>query len=229
MYKKLWMFAYGTYGEYQTEFAAGKAAALKGAEQAKKLRQLTLATLATRSKVIGYDTMLAAVGVGGVRELEDLVISCFYEGVIGGKLDQRRRLLEVDTVVGRDVHPSQVARMAAILAAWEERSEQLLKAAEQQAAAATAASEAAVRQREEFEAHVKLVKENAKAMLEEDQVGMSDMMGMEMLGGPMGMMMMMGMGMDPRERMMAAAMMDDRKKRRVRSKRDGYQGKGDRS
>ena len=129
--------------------------------------------------MITYDAMMAATGITGVREIEDLVIDCIYEGVLtNAKMDQQKRLIEVDVVVGRDVHASQVAQMAAVLAAWEERSEQLLKIAEQQAHSATVASEAAAKQKEEFETRVKLIKENAKAMMmEEDQMGMGEMMG----------------------------------------------------
>ena len=48
------------------------------------------------TQMIGYDELLGALGLSGIRPLEDLLISdCFYSGVIAGKLDQRAQCLQV--------------------------------------------------------------------------------------------------------------------------------------
>ena len=44
-----------------------------------------------------------------VREIEDLLIECIYNGLLQGRLDQQERHLEVFSCAGRDVrarHPA---------------------------------------------------------------------------------------------------------------------------
>jgi len=209
--RKLELFAWGTYEDW---VKAGRAPALRE-EQELKLRQLTLVTLATAHKnELPYGAMLAALEIRDVRELEDLVLRAIYDGVITGKLDQRRNRFRVTASVGRDVPPAQVAVLARTLAAWEACSEALLRTTEQHAHTATLAAEDAQRSRESFEATLKTMRENAQAMLDED-------------GG--------AIGMDvcdpsfahtvPLATMVPPGHSYPDKKRRARSKRDVYQSK----
>lgn len=47
-------------------------------------------------QVVPYKDLMAAVDVGTIRELEDLLIShCFYPRLITGSLDQRKACLQV--------------------------------------------------------------------------------------------------------------------------------------
>lgn len=80
-----------------------------------KLRQLTIVSLSadhkvtwnwlnvllTWGQVIPYTVLLQQLDIPNVRELEDLIIDCIYQGVIRGKLDQKFKQLEVDFAIGR--------------------------------------------------------------------------------------------------------------------------------
>ena len=55
-----------------------------------------------------YSDLVAAVDISNVRELEDLIIECFYAGLVRGNLDQRKQQLEVSFSFGRDVRTEQV-------------------------------------------------------------------------------------------------------------------------
>ena len=67
----LTMFAYGTYEEYLS--AQADLPALTESMR-KKLRLLTIATIATKEKTIKYDHMQRVLGIDSIRELEDLII-----------------------------------------------------------------------------------------------------------------------------------------------------------
>jgi COP9 signalosome complex subunit 7 len=55
--------------------------------QLKKLRMITIADMASKSKDIGYDTLMTTLDIKDLRELEDLIIDCFYNELLKGKLD----------------------------------------------------------------------------------------------------------------------------------------------
>ena len=61
-----------------------------------------------------------------VRELEDLLIDCIYQGLLSGRLDQKEGHLEVFSCAGRDVHPEEVPRMAATLVEWQRHAGELM-------------------------------------------------------------------------------------------------------
>lgn len=47
-------------------------------------------------QTIGYARLLEALGLGNIRELEDLLITdAFHSGIIAGKLDQHQQCLQV--------------------------------------------------------------------------------------------------------------------------------------
>ena len=72
----------------------------------RKLRLLTVVSLAETSKVLGYSLLMQELGINTVRELEDLVIEGISAGVVQGKLDQKCSHFEVDFVIGRDIRSS---------------------------------------------------------------------------------------------------------------------------
>ena len=54
--------------------------------------------MACPCQMIGYAELQSALGLSGIRPLEDLLISdCFYSGIIAGKLDQRAQCVQVDS------------------------------------------------------------------------------------------------------------------------------------
>jgi len=56
--------------------------------------------------------------VADVRKLEDLIIGAFYEDVMKGKMDQKRKQLEVEYTMGRDLRPGQRSSVISILHEW---------------------------------------------------------------------------------------------------------------
>ena len=96
----LTMFAYGTYEEYLS--AQAQLPALTEPMR-KKLRLLTIATIATKEKTIKYEHMQRVLGIESIRELEDLIIEGANNSVLKGKLDQKSKHFEVDYAMGRDI------------------------------------------------------------------------------------------------------------------------------
>ena len=69
----------------------------------RKLRLLTVVSLAEQSKLLSYSLLMKELQIDNVRELEDLVIEGISAGVVQGKLDQKSSHFEVDYVIGRDI------------------------------------------------------------------------------------------------------------------------------
>ncbi|KAL2919807.1 hypothetical protein HK105_200724 [Polyrhizophydium stewartii] len=122
-FRLLSIFAYGTVQDYKANQASLPALT---PQQLKKLRQLTIATLSSRSRVLGYDLLLEVLDIDNLRELEDLIIDAIYQNIISGKLDQRKKCLVVEFAMGRDVKPDQVHAILGILREWLATSENIL-------------------------------------------------------------------------------------------------------
>ena len=69
-------------------------------------------------QTIPYDILLQYLDIPNVRELEDLIIEAIYQDVIKGKLDQKRKQLEIEYTMGRDLRPGQIDQMLEVLGAW---------------------------------------------------------------------------------------------------------------
>ena len=61
------------------------------------------------------------IPASNVRELEDLIIDCFYNELLSGKLDQLNQQFHVLSVYGRDMRPSDVEASLAKLDAWDKQ------------------------------------------------------------------------------------------------------------
>lgn len=93
----------------------------------KKLRVLTLASLANGNSVLHYQTLQNKLAVSSVREVEDVVLDAIYAGMIRARMDQRAARVEILGAVGRDVvTPTGIADMIATLKAWVSRSTRLV-------------------------------------------------------------------------------------------------------
>lgn len=55
-----------------------------------------------------------------IRGLEDLIIDCIYNDLIGGKLDQKNQLLEVEYTFGRDLRESDIDLLVNKLEEWDQ-------------------------------------------------------------------------------------------------------------
>lgn len=71
--------------------------------QVKKLRQLTVVTLAGRQNVIPYAMLMKELELASVRELEDILIGIIYRGLVRGKMDQMHNRFLVTSATSRDV------------------------------------------------------------------------------------------------------------------------------
>jgi len=69
-------------------------------------------------QTIPYSRLLEYLDVPNVRELEDLIIEAIYQGLIKGKLDQKKKQLGVEYTMGRDLRPGQIDQMLKVLADW---------------------------------------------------------------------------------------------------------------
>jgi COP9 signalosome complex subunit 7 len=118
--------AYGTYMDYVAKREILSLPAL-GAAETRKLRQLTLTSLAAQSNRLEYGGLLRDLQLGTVRELEDLIIDSCYEGLLDGKLDQRHSCFLVSYAMGRDIGPTDVDMMLDKLGTWLQSSEAALQ------------------------------------------------------------------------------------------------------
>merc|ERR1711894_587531 len=100
LYELLTVFAYGRLEDYEANSA--KFGPIDQAAY-RKLQCLTLVSLANESKCISYDLLFSQLKVNNVRELEDLIIDAIYHGLIKAKMEQKRRVLLVQTAVSRDI------------------------------------------------------------------------------------------------------------------------------
>lgn len=115
----------------------------------KKLQQLSIVTLAHRSKIVSYASLQEELGVTNVRELEDLVIESIYAGLLEGRLDQHAGILNVKTAMARDVRPQEVEAMIAKLVGWGDSVREVVAALETNAAATVKARAATEQKRQE--------------------------------------------------------------------------------
>ncbi|KAI8321359.1 hypothetical protein GQ54DRAFT_298084 [Martensiomyces pterosporus] len=114
-WRLLEVFAYGTLSDYK-----GIASQLPEitSRQLEKLKHLTLVSFASGAKILPYDEVMRVLSCENEQQMEDLVIETIYKELISAKLDQQRRLVEVDYVVGRDVHRRDLPEMHSLLSAW---------------------------------------------------------------------------------------------------------------
>lgn len=155
--ERLRLFAYGTYADYRAD--PSKFGGELSDAQLTKLKMLSVVTMAQSTKTISYDSLLSSLELPGVRELEDLVIQCFYGGILSGKLDQRGRLLEVSSVMGRDVRPGQVDEMIAALKGWKDTCRAVELSIDDKVSVATAAKLAEETERDDLVARVTATRE----------------------------------------------------------------------
>jgi len=153
------LFAYGTYSQYAAEPGAYPELNKK---MAFKLRQLSIVTLAHRSKKVSYGALQAELGIANVRELEDLVIDTTYAGILDGRLDQAKAVFNVRSAMTRDVRPEEVGGMIAKLAAWSASMQGVLVALEGSMATVAATRKAEEEKREAVQEGI----EEAKRALE---------------------------------------------------------------
>lgn len=163
------LFAYGTLRDYKGNESAYPPLT---EAQLRKLRQLSVASLAAHSRSLPYAELMEELGLSSRRELEDLVIEAIYAEVVKGKLDQRNACFQVDQALARDVS-CDLSTVSRLLADWCSACEAGLGAAER---AAERADGACQRHRQRKVA----MEERADAIRQSQQ----DRMSPEVLPGP---------------------------------------------
>ncbi|KAL6877046.1 hypothetical protein J3F83DRAFT_434968 [Trichoderma novae-zelandiae] len=114
----LQIFSYGSYGTYN---ATADLPALNDT-QTLKLRQLSLISLASDRSSLSYDALQKALGLGSAREVEDLVITAVYAGLLHATLDPARQTVQVTSVAPlRDLAPGTIPDMVSALQNWAGR------------------------------------------------------------------------------------------------------------
>jgi len=156
----LTMFAYGTYEEY---LSAQAQLPTLTEPMKKKLRLLTIATIATKDKTIKYEQMQRVLGIESIRELEDLIIEGANDSVLKGKLDQKSKHFEVDYAMGRDIRKSDIGHVSATLQEWCDNCDAMLSCIEKQVARANSMKEAHVEHKNTIEKQVGEIREQLKA------------------------------------------------------------------
>lgn len=97
--------------------------------QSKKLKMMTLATLGAHDSILKYKQIESQLSIG-IDEVEAIVVDAVYEGLLTGKLDSKRQLIEVDAVYGRDVSFERLDEIGNLLEQWVHRTERVLAESE---------------------------------------------------------------------------------------------------
>jgi len=183
------IFAYGSYNDYKVK--QNELPKLTD-KQAKKLKQLTIASLASDNHVIPYSLLLKELDISELRELEDLVIDALYKDIVVGKLDHERKVFQVDSAIGRDLRPGDMDKMISTLQSWQKQSETLLKKIDDSIKDAQARRNEVQNHKRDFEKRLEEAKGHVKIVMENEMAG-----GIEpdiLMGGEMAMMGLMDRG-----------------------------------
>lgn len=119
-YDMLRLFAYHSFADYATN--KSRYPALTAAHE-RKLRRLSVVSLANQTSSISYDSIRKCLHVESVRDVEDAVLDAVYAGLLRARLDQRAQSVLVLSATGRDIPPrSGIPDMLALLSRWVDSS-----------------------------------------------------------------------------------------------------------
>ncbi|KAJ2795429.1 COP9 signalosome complex subunit 7b, partial [Coemansia guatemalensis] len=111
------LFCFGVLNDYKT--GAAQVSELNE-RLLRKLKHLTLVSLASQNKILKYDDLMKNLDCSAEQDVEELVIETTYNNLVKAKLDQKRRLVEVDYVVGRDVRREDLQSIYSQLEQWSQ-------------------------------------------------------------------------------------------------------------
>lgn len=109
-------------------------------------------------KTLAYDKLQEYLDIPNVRWLEDLIIDAFYQGILVGKLDQRRQQLQVDYAMGRDIQPQHLDETIQVLKNWSDNTTTVLAAIDAKIQDIHESIAATQREREEYERQLEAVR-----------------------------------------------------------------------
>lgn len=114
----LQIFSYGTYQSYHD---TPNLPPLSDA-QTLKLRQLSLLSLARDRSNLSYEALQKALRLTSARQLEELVITVIYAGLLHATLDPARQAVQVNSIAPlRDLSPGSIQGMIAALGKWNDK------------------------------------------------------------------------------------------------------------
>lgn len=154
------LFAYGTHNDYMEN---RETLPELTEVQLKKLKHLTIVSLATKNKCIPYNTLLKELDMKNLRELEDLIIEVVYADIIHGKLDQKNQTLEIDYAIGRDIRPEAINEVSAVLEEWCNGCESVLQVIEAQISKANQYKDHQNNMKQKVETEVSNIKKTLKS------------------------------------------------------------------
>ncbi|KAI0126874.1 hypothetical protein BJ170DRAFT_421818 [Xylariales sp. AK1849] len=138
-YALLEIFSYGTYSTYTSTANLPPL----NEQQTIKLRQLSLLTLARDPRNLSYAALQLELGLSDAREVETLIISAIYAGLLSAQLDPRNQTALVSSVSPlRDLAPNSIPSMLSSLQNWSSRCTSTLADLEAQIAAIKASAAA---------------------------------------------------------------------------------------
>ena len=82
---------------------------------------LTVADTASKKQLVPYSELMGQLGINDLRQIEDKIIACIYNGLLKGKLDQKNQSLHVSSTAGRDIKDTEIDAMIAKLEAWDKQ------------------------------------------------------------------------------------------------------------
>lgn len=153
------LFAYGTFAQYKENKAAYPE--LTDAQQ-KKLKQLTILSLAQKQRIVPYSLLQEQIDISELRALEDLIIESMYAGLLRGKLDQSASHLEVKYAIGRDIKLDELDAMMAKLKQWADCSSEVITSLEEKKKVAADRYEADKLKQKEQKEQIEKLKLNLK-------------------------------------------------------------------
>ena len=162
--KTLDLFSYGTYSDYVKDTSPFLPLT---DSQIFKLRQLTVMSIVQafafqKNRIIPYQEFQQALDLSTGRQVEEVLISCIYAGVMGAKLCQKTNSLKLDPTVvfqTRDVPATQVTRMV-------EQLQAMRSALSQSQQSMQNSQDAVSRELEQYQAFLKQAEERKKAKAE---------------------------------------------------------------
>ncbi len=178
--KLLKIFSYGTYADYardaapstlqtpptaQTPISASSSPPLPTLNDAQhtKLRQLSLLSLATDRDSLGYDHLIRGLHLTDASQLESLVMSAVYAGLVTAMLDPALKVVRISSVAPlRDVAPGAVPKMHAALVSWSQHCEAALADLDAQIAGIRRAAAARAEETQRWETQFKVAVDDEK-------------------------------------------------------------------
>ncbi|KAJ4394120.1 hypothetical protein N0V93_003337 [Gnomoniopsis smithogilvyi] len=116
---------------------------------------LTIFSHGLYSTYLTYPRLLAHLGLTSARELEDVVISAVYAGVLTARLNPARQEVQVSSVAPlRDVPPPTIPSLVAVLQQWSARCDATLAELERNMATIRAEAATALERKREAESSV---------------------------------------------------------------------------